>query len=242
MFGTKKDGLKGKVAIVTGGIKGIGRGIADSLSDRGCKIVVADIAEEHSPYFFVKCDISGSADVDNLVSQTIKKYGRLDILVNNAGIYPYKSFKEMSEEDWDKVMSINLKGTFLCTKAALPFLEKQKKGKIINIASIAGTTVGFLNLAHYCASKGGIMGFTKALSLELAPNIQVNAIAPGAILTPGVESTMDKKSAEAFSNSVPVKRMGSPKDIGQTVAFLASDDADYITGQTILVDGGFTVQ
>lgn len=237
----KKESLKDKVAIVTGGNCGIGRGISDALAERGCKVVAASLSEEKTPYFYIKCDISKKSDITSMVEKVIKKYGKIDILVNNAGIYPYKAFKDMTEEDWDKVLNINLKGTFFCIKTALPHIEKQKKGKIINIASIAGTTVGFSNLTHYSASKAAIMGLTKSLSIELGPNIQVNAIAPGAIITPGSSAGMDKAGQDAFAKNIPAKRMGVPEDIGALAAFLASDESDYITGQTIVMDGGYTV-
>lgn len=238
-----EKGLKGKVAIVTGGSKGIGKGVADMLSSEGVKIVVADLAKEKSDYFFVQCDVSKMGDCKNVVDQAVKKFGRVDILVNNAGIYPFVTFQEMSEEQWDKVMNVNLKGVFNCTKAVLPYFQKQKSGKIVNIASIAGAVVGFNNLVHYCASKGGVLGFTRAAALELAPNnIQVNAIAPGGIVTPGVGNAMEKKAQEAFAQSVPAKRMGLPEDIAGAVKFLSSNDSDYVTGQLIVVDGGLTVQ
>ena len=194
-------------------------------------------------FYFLPCDVSKKEDVSRVVSETIKKYRRVDIVVNNAGIYPYSTLKEMSEEQWDKVIDVNLKSVFLFCREVLPYMELQKSGKIINITSIAGTTVGFSNLVHYSASKGGIMGFTKSAAIELAPlNIQINAIAPGAILTPGVEKGMTKEAMDAFIQNVPAKRMGEPSDIAELTAFLASDASSYITGQTIVVDGGLTVQ
>ncbi|HLC32120.1 MAG TPA: SDR family NAD(P)-dependent oxidoreductase [Candidatus Nanoarchaeia archaeon] len=238
-----KEGLKGKVAIVTGGAKGIGKGIADLFASQGANVVVADLSEEKTKHLFVKCDISNAKDCQNLVKQTLQKFGALHILINNAGIYPFVSLTDMTEEQWDKVIAVNLKGTFNCTKAALSHLQQKKYGKIVNIASIAGAVIGYANLSHYCATKAGIMGFTRATALELAPyNIQVNAIAPGGIRTPGVDAVMDKKSEEAFAKSVPEKRMGTPEDIAQAVLFLASDAASYITGQLLVVDGGLTMQ
>ena len=175
--------------------------------------------------------------------KTIKKYKKVDILVNNAGIYPFVSLKDMTEQQWDEVINVNLKGTFNCTKAVLPYMMKQKYGKIVNIASIAGFSVGFPNLAHYCTTKAGIAGFTKAGALDLAPyNINMNAVAPGAILTPGVKKALDDKSQQGYAQMIPAKRLGTPRDIAEAVAFLASDGASYITGQTLVVDGGYTDQ
>ena len=239
----EKRSLKGKVAIVTGGTKGIGKGIADALDKYGSKVVVSARKPEKSKHHFVRCDVSSFKDAENLAKETIKKYGRIDILVNNAGIYPFVSLDKMTEEQWDDVININLKGVFNCTKAVIPFMIKKRYGKIINIASIAGTQVGFPNLVHYCASKGGIMGFTKAAALDLAQyKINVNAIAPGAILTPGTEKGLDKEAITHLIQAIPEKRMGKPIDIAETAAFLASDASEYITGQTIVVDGGYTDQ
>jgi len=234
--------LKGKVAIVTGGTMGIGKGIADALSRYGAKVVVCARHEEKSKHFFVQCDVSSSKDVKKLIDETIKKYKKIDILVNNAGIFPFVSLKDMTEEQWDQVINVNLKGVFNCTKAAIPYMMKRKYGKIINIASIAGVSVGFPGLVHYCASKAGIMGFTKAAALDLAPyKINVNAVAPGAILTPGESKMqMDKEAVTHLIQAIPERRMGKPVDIAETVAFLASDSSSYITGQTIVVDGGYT--
>jgi len=235
--------LKGKVAIVTGGTMGIGLGIADKLAEMGASVVVSARHPAKTKHFFVKCDVSNSKDVQNLIAATIKKYKKVDILVNNAGIYPFVSLKDMTEQQWDEVINVNLKGTFNCTKAVLPYMMKQKYGKIVNTASIAGFSVGFPNLAHYCTTKAGIAGFTKAGALDLAPyNINMNAVAPGAILTPGVKKGLDEKSQQGYAQAIPAKRLGTPRDIAEAVAFLVSDGASYITGQTLVVDGGYTDQ
>lgn len=235
--------LKGKVAIVTGGTKGIGKGIADVLAEHGAKVVVCARTEEKTKHYFVKCDVSDFNDVQNLIKETIKKFKRIDLLVNNAGIYPFKILSEMSEEEWDKIIDIDLKSVFLCTKAVLPYMTKQKSGKIVSITSIAGHEVGFPGLTHYCAAKAGIVGFTKAAALELAPfKINVNAVAPGVILTPGTKEGTGKKQMDSLIRTIPEKRMGKPADIAETVTFLCSDASSYITGQTIVVDGGFTDQ
>lgn len=235
--------LKGKVAIVTGGTKGIGKGIADKLKEQGARVVVFARHEEKSKHYFVKCDVSNSLEVKNLVEWTVRKFKKIDILVNNAGVYPFVAFKDMTEQQWDEVINNDLKSVFNCTKAVLPFMMNRKYGKIVSIASIAGYKVGFPNLAHYCAAKAGIVGFTKAVALELAEfGINVNSVAPGAILTPGVSGGLDVEEITHLIQAIPEKRMGQPVDIADTVAFLCSDDSVYITGQVIVIDGGYTLQ
>lgn len=246
--------LENKVAIVTGSGQGIGKGIALEIAKEGAKVVVSDINQENidrtvgevnslgSEAIGVKADVSNAKDVNELVEKTIEKFGKVDILVNNAGIYPFKPLTEMEEKDWDKVLNVNLKGVFNCTKAVLPEMAKQKSGNIINIASIAGAVVGYLNLSHYSASKGGILGFTRSAALELAQyKIRVNAIAPGAIETPGTKILGDE-TLKQLVQAIPLKRIGQPLDIAKAVVFLASDDSSYITGQMIIVDGGLTLQ
>ncbi len=245
--------LEDKVAIVTGAAQGIGRGIALKLAERGAKVVVSDIAEDVNEVvkeieksgqqaISVLADVSDPEQVEKMVQSALDKWDQLDILVNNAGIYPYKSLMMMEESDWDKVIDINLKGVFNSTKAALPALKKDG-GSIINIASIAGAVVGYRELAHYSASKAGILGFTRAAALELAPKkIRVNAIAPGAIQTPTVDKTLTKELREKTIASIPWQRMGTTEDIANAVAFLASDESEYITGQLLIIDGGLTVQ
>ncbi|MFO7835751.1 MAG: SDR family NAD(P)-dependent oxidoreductase [Candidatus Thorarchaeota archaeon] len=245
--------LEGKVAIVTGAAQGIGQGITLKLAERGAKVVVSDIAEDVKEVvkeieesgqqaISLLADVTDPEQVEKMVQSALDKWGQLDILVNNAGIYPYKSLMAMDESDWDKVIDINLKGVFNSTKAALPALKKDG-GSIINMASIAGTVVGYRDLAHYSASKAGVLGFTRAAALELAPNkIRVNAIAPGAIQTPTVDKTLTKELREKTIASIPWQRMGTPEDIANVVAFLASDESEYITGQLLIVDGGLTVQ
>lgn len=178
-----------------------------------------------------------------MVKTALTKFGRIDILVNNSGIYPNKNLIDMTEEEWDKVLNVNLKGTFNCTKAALPTMIKQKYGKIVNIASIAGTTVGYVGLTHYCASKAAILGFTKAAALELAQfGININAIAPGPVETPGMNTALNGGSLEPIIQTIPIKRLAQPTDIATLVVFLASDESSNITGQCIISDGGYTLQ
>jgi 3-oxoacyl-[acyl-carrier protein] reductase len=246
--------LKNKVAIVTGAGRGIGKETALSLAKEGAKVVVSDITDDinsvvkqiekiGSQALAVKADVSNHKQTEELAKKTIKKFGRIDILVNNAGIFPFKSLVDMKEEDWDKVLDVNLKGVFNCTKAVILTMIKQKYGKIINIASIAGVKEGYAGLSHYCASKAGIVGFTKAVSLELAQHgINVNSIAPGAIDTPAVREVMDEENMKKFAATVPLRRYGQPMDIANLVVFLASDESSYITGECITVDGGLTIQ
>ena len=246
--------LKDKVAIVTGAGQGIGRGIALALAKEGAKVVVSDVSDKTnevvkeienlgSVAIAVKTDVSRTEDTEKLAKTTLEKFGKIDILVNNAGIYPFQPLVEMTEQDWDRVLDINLKGVFNCTKAVLPKMIEQKSGAIINIASIAGAVVGYMNLAHYSASKGGILGFTRSSALELAQHgIRVNAIAPGAILTPTTKEMMGDDVVKQMEQSNPLKKVGKPEDIANLVVFLASDESGYITGQCMVVDGGSTIQ
>lgn len=247
--------LKNKVAIVTGARRGMGRTHALVLAEAGAKVVVADISKEEcekvveeikkagGEALAVKCDVTKKAEVDEMVRSAINKWGRVDILVNNAGIAKMMPFLEMTEEDWDKTMDINLKGYFFCAQACAKEMAKQKSGVIVNIASIAmgQQGAGFPALVHYCASKGGIAAMTEALASELAPyNIRVNAIAPGVIDTPMVrESEMDEKAIEGMLMRVPMHRMGRPEEISSAVLFLASDASSYMTGSVVVVDGGW---
>jgi NAD(P)-dependent dehydrogenase (short-subunit alcohol dehydrogenase family) len=241
--------LQNKVAIVTGSGQGIGLGVALVLAKEGCHVVVSDLNPETSKKasaeiqklgvksISVACDVSKKTEVDRLIDATIKEFGQIDILVNNAGIYPYKPFLEMTENDWDRVLDVNLKSVFLCSQAASKVMKPGSK--IVSISSIA-SFVGFPNLTHYCASKGGINSFTRALALELATKkINVNAVAPGAIETPG--ASMNEETKKATLPLIPAGRIGTPIDIGRAVAFLASDYADYITGQILAVDGGWII-
>lgn len=244
--------LKGKVAIVTGSRRGIGYGIVLALAKEGCNVVVADIDLKDCENVVkeverlgvkglaVKCDVSSKKDIDDMFAKTINKFGKLDILVNNAGIYPFISFTDMTEKDWDKVLDINLKSIFFTSQAAAKIMKPGSK--IVSISSIA-SLVGFKGLVHYCASKGGINGFTRALALELADKkINVNAIAPGAIETPGASQGMSEEAKKQTIAVIPWARMGLPEDIANAVVFLSSDKSDYITGQVLVVDGGWTSQ
>ena len=243
--------LKGKVAIVTGAGHGIGKEIALTLARAGADVVVTDVADTvfetqreieslKVQSLAVKCDVGDRQDVENAKNLTLQKFPRIDILVNNAGIYPQKPFLEMTEEDWHKVVHINLYGVFHFTKAFLPGMVERKYGKIINLSSISGPVVAFPNLVHYSSSKGAISGFTKALALEMAPfKINVNAVAPGPIDVGGMPA--DETIMAMIVRGIPLGRMGKPLDVANLILFLACDESNFITGQTIVSDGGYSI-
>jgi 3-oxoacyl-[acyl-carrier protein] reductase len=244
--------LKGKVAVVTGSRRGIGRAIALEMAKEGARVVVSDIELKEcqivcdeirklgSHAIAVKCDVTKKNEVNAMMEKAIQKFGRIDIMVNNAGVYVSKPFTETTEEDWDFMLNINLKGAFLCSSAASKHMIKQKSGKIISTASIAGK-VGFADSSAYCASKGGIISMTRELAMELAPyNINVNAVAPGVVDTNMTKGLMeDEKAKQGLLTSIPLGRIGRPEDIAKAVVFLASEDSDYVTGHTLVVDGGW---
>jgi len=247
--------LKRKVAIITGARRGMGRTHALALGKVGAKVVVADISQEDcqkvveeikkagGEAIAVKCDVTKKEEADNMVKAAVDKWGKVDILVNNAGICQFKPFLDLTEEEWDRTLDINLKGYFFCAQAAAREMVKQKSGIIINIASVAmgQQGIGMPNVAHYCASKGGIAGMTEALAVELAPyNIRVNAISPGMIETPMIDPVkQDPKIMEAMLARVPMRRVGKPEEVSNLVLFLASDQSSYITGSTVVIDGGW---
>jgi 3-oxoacyl-[acyl-carrier protein] reductase len=249
------EDLKGKIAIITGARRGMGKADAMLFSKNGAKVVAVDISQEECQLVVdeikknggeglaVKCDVTNGKEIEEMVKKTVEKFGRVDILVNNAGICQFKPFLELTEGEWQKTLDINLKGYFLCAKAAAKEMVKQKSGTIVNIASIVMGQIGkgMAGLAHYSASKGGIAALTKTLALELAPyNIRVNAIAPGAIDTPMAASAKaDPKTLEQTLAMIPIHRMGKPEEIASTVLFLSSDASSYITGSIVVVDGGW---
>ncbi len=241
--------LSNRVAIVTGSGRGIGRAIALKLAEVGAAVVVSDIsdgepvAEEirklKQKSLAVTADISSSADVTRLVETTISAYGRIDILVNNAGITRDHLVLRMSEEDWDNVLTVNLKSVFLCTRAVLRHMIKQRWGRIISMSSIAGI-VGNAGQANYASAKAGILGFTRSIAREVASRgITANAIAPGVIDTIMTQK-LDENQRQELQKRIPVGYIGSPRDVAGAVAFLASEEARYITGQVLNVDGGIT--
>lgn len=245
--------LKNKIALITGGSRGIGREIALELAKSGVDIAISyvnnlektmKVIEEIREYgvraIAIQANVSIEEDVIQMVNTVQKELGTMDILVNNAGVTKDNLLIRMKEEDWDEVMDINLKGTFLCTKAVSRIMMKKRYGKIINITSVVGI-IGNAGQGNYSASKAGVIGFTKSMAKELASRgIRVNAIAPGFIETDMTEVLKDEIK-ETMINAIPLKSFGSPKDIANLVVFLASDKSDYITGQVINVDGGMVM-
>jgi len=245
--------LTGQVAIVTGASRGLGRAIALELAEKGADIVVnyagskqraEEVVEEIKSLgrrsFAVQADVSSEEDVKNMVKKTIDEFGQLDILVNNAGITKDNLLMRMKEDEFDQVININLKGVFLCTKAVTRQMMRQRRGKIINVASIVGVR-GNPGQANYVAAKAGVIGLTKTTAQELASrNILVNAVAPGFITT-DMTDVLTEEQRETILSLVPLARLGKPEDVARVVRFLASEDADYITGQTIHIDGGMVM-
>jgi len=217
--------------------------VVSDISLQECQLVAEEIKKMGGEAAAVKCDVSKKAEVDNLVAETIKKFGKIDILVNNAGIFPFEPFLQMPEANFEKVIDVNLKGYFLMAQAVAIEMAKNKSGAIVNITSIAmgQVGVGFAGLTHYCASKGGIVAMSQAMALELAPlGIRVNCIAPGAIDTPGASTTkMTNEQRAAMLAPIPMKRQGKAEEIANAVLFLASDESSYMTGSTMVVDGGW---
>lgn len=245
--------LSGKVALVTGSGRGIGQAIALRLAEAGANIVVNDVGEaapveavcaeiramgrEALP---IMADVSSAGEVEMMVEQAVSAFGRIDILVNNAGIARDKLLLRMSEEDWDKVLAVDLKSVFLCTKAVLRHMLKQGWGRVINISSVVGI-IGNSGQANYAAAKAGIIGFTRSVAKEVASRgITVNAIAPGFIETQMTRG-LKEEWREELKRRIPVGSFGSPRDVANAVAFLASDEAAYITGQVLGVDGGMAM-
>ncbi len=245
--------LEGKIALVTGASRGIGKEIALELARQGANVAVnysgsegkaIEVVDEIKAFgkeaFAIKCDVSNSDEVTAMIKETVERFGKLDILVNNAGITKDNLLMRMKEQEWDDVININLKGVFLCTKAVTRQMMKQRVGRIINIASVVGVS-GNPGQANYVAAKAGVIGLTKTTSKELASrNITVNAIAPGFITTDMTDKLPEEVKSEMLKQ-IPLARLGEPKDIAKMTAFLASEDASYITGQTIHINGGMVM-
>ena len=241
--------LKGRVALITGAAQGIGKSIALLLAQNGADIVVSDInlerAEETakeiesigSQAMAIKVDVANLKNVEQMVEAILEKFGKIDILVNNAGITRDKLILRMTEEDWDAVLNVNLKGTFNCTKVVVRHMAKQRSGKIVSIASVVGE-MGNAGQANYSASKAGVIGLTKTIAREFAQRrINVNAIAPGYIETPMTE-ILPEKVKEELKSLIPMERLGKPEDVAEAVLFLVSEESNYITGQVLNVNGG----
>lgn len=244
--------LTGKVAIVTGGYQGIGRGIAEGLAEAGSDVVICarsydrcvDVCSEIEKLGVktlpVRCDISKTEEVKNLVSESVKEMGRIDILVNNAGVGgSEKPVIEMSDEDWDHAVNIDLRGAFLCSREAAKEMIKQGGGKIINVSSIAGF-IAMANMSAYCASKGGLLQLTKVMALEcIRYNIQVNALCPGYFLTPLNRMFFESEAGQKIiKKNIPMGRLGNPEELKGTAIYLASSATDFMTGSAIVIDGG----
>jgi 3-oxoacyl-[acyl-carrier protein] reductase len=246
--------LSSKVAIVTGAGRGIGRGIAKVLAAEGAGVVVVDINEEDgretvseiesagSQALFVKADMTKQVEVERMVQSTVDHFGKVDILCQNVGIYPAVPLGKMNEADWEKVLATNLKSGFFAVRACVPHMEKQRYGRIVMTSSITGPRTAIPGLAHYAASKAGINGFIKGAAIEFAKsNITVNGVEPGNVMTDELGTQLGNEYVEKAKQRIPMGRLATPEDIAYAVLFLASDEAKYITGQTIIVDGGQTI-
>ena len=245
--------MQGRVAVITGAARGIGRAIAEKLAILGADIVVADMLEDlakqtadeisqltHRRTLALKVNVTEGKSANEMIDQTVKEFGRVDILVNNAGITRDTLILRMEETDWDAVIDVNLKGVFNCSKAAIRTMMKQRYGRIVNISSVSGQA-GQAGQTNYSASKAGVIGFTKALAREVASRqITVNAVAPGFIPT-FLTNDLSEELKNTILSATPAGRMGKPEEIAAAVAFLASEEAAYITGQVLAVDGGMAM-
>ena len=239
-----------KVAIVIGAARGIGAAVAERLVEEGARVTIADtLAEDgeatakrlgkRGEVTFVAVDVSRKQSVEALVQGTLARCGRVDILVQNAGIYPYTMLPDIAVEEWDAVLGVNLRGCFLAIQACVAPMRAQRHGRIVLTSSITGPRVSTPGHGHYSASKAGINGLIRAAAIELAPEgITVNGVEPGNILTEGMQAERSPEFIRAMERSVPLGRLGTPRDVANAVLFLASDEAAYLTGTTIIVDGG----
>ena len=246
--------LNGKVAIITGSGKGIGEAIAMQFAHSGAKVIVTSRSADEiqqvvdaingkgGEAYGITADIGTAKGVTSLVDATLGHFHRLDILVHNAGIFPYDPIEKMTDESWQKVMDVNLNSAFRLSKACLEHIKAQASGRILFTSSIQGNRAAVPGCAHYATSKAGLNGFIKAAALEFARyKITVNGVEPGLTLTAGIEQSIDADRREKMAQSVPLKRWGTPAEVASAMVYLASDDAAYITGQTIVIDGGATL-
>jgi 3-oxoacyl-[acyl-carrier protein] reductase len=247
---SNQQDLSGKIAVVTGAGRGLGSAIADVLADRGAHVIVNDrtlepateavetIRRRGGNASAIAFDVADTTQVEESFRQLLADHGRVDILINNAGIGDFVSFPEISSEKWDRMINIHLKGSFNCCQAVLASMKAQQYGKIVNVSSVAGKRGDFIGNAHYTAAKAGIIGLTRSLALYAAPfGINVNAIAPGLVSTELTDEMSPDMKATTISR-IPAGRLGRPEEIARAAAFLVSDDASYIFGETLSVNGG----
>jgi 3-oxoacyl-[acyl-carrier protein] reductase len=246
--------LSGKVAIVTGGQRGIGLGIATKLAQAGAEVVISgivdDVGEREAEMLqrqglkvsYASMDVRSENSIVQIIDGIVSRHARIDIAVANAAIYPNTPIAKISTDEWDAVLAVNLRGPFLLARACLPHFQKQRSGRVIFLSSITGPRVSSPGYAHYAATKAGVLGFMRTAALEWAPwNVTLNAVEPGNVLTEGVKEHQPQSFIDAQAAAVPLRRLGTPEDIAHAVHFLASNEASYITGQTIVVDGGQTI-
>ncbi len=246
--------LKGKVALVTGGASGIGRATAELFAREGARVAVADssadgcdtaqaINASGGEAIFARTDVSDSTQVARMVEQVLTTYGRIDVLFNGAGVLMYGTVLDTDEQAWQRVLSINLTGTYLCCRAVLPHMIRQGVGSIINVASTVGAHDACANAVAYVTSKGGVTMFTKAMAIDHAKQgVRVNALVPGATDTPMIRNALSPEALEALAAAHPIGRLGRPEELAKAVLFLASDDASFVTGTALYVDGGQTAK
>jgi 3-oxoacyl-[acyl-carrier protein] reductase len=238
--------LEGKVALIVGAARGIGKGVAERFAEEGARLVLADALAEAGEATakqlgaaFARTDISRMEDAEAAVALAVERFGRLDIMVQNAGIYPWQLIEDTSPEDWDRVMAVNLRGAFNAARAALPPMKAQRAGRMLFTSSITGPYVSSPGHGHYAATKAGINGFIRTAALEFSGyGITVNGVEPGNILTEAILRERDQAFIKSMEDAIPLGRLGSPRDVANAFLYLASDEASYITGTSIVVDGG----